>query len=82
MDASEIVLQRGSQPVLVFLHPQFAGLGSSCIGVKALFQQIDWYLARLICCLSTSQVGGRFSRLCEQVFPTIINSHDITCTII
>ena len=62
-DTSEIVLQRGSQPVLVFVHPQFAESGSSCIGVKALFQQIDWYLARLICCLSTSQVGGRFSRL-------------------
>jgi len=83
-DASEIAFQRGSQPVLVFLHPQFAGSGSSCIGVKALFQQIESSSFNMLFEYFTSwqQILETSGFLCEQVFPTIINSHAIICMII
>jgi len=42
--------------------------------IKALSQQMGWYLACLVYCLSAS--------LCEQILPTVIYGHDITCTII
>ena len=52
--ASEVVVHSGSHPVVFFFHPQLAGSGSFCIVVRAFFQQMDWYLACLMCCLSTS----------------------------
>ncbi len=51
-DASEIVVHSGSQPVATWVR-KF---------LYAFFQQLDWYIVHLRCCLSASHIGGRFSR--------------------
>ena len=54
----------------------FAGSGSSYIRISAFFQQVDWCIARLMCCFCASWVGGRFSRLLDfRVNNTIINTY-------
>ena len=64
-DASGRLVHTGCHPVWSFFQPQSAGLGRSGSGIRARFQQLDWWLALLMCCSSAANVGGRFSRLLD-----------------
>ncbi|KAK3878934.1 hypothetical protein Pcinc_016476 [Petrolisthes cinctipes] len=61
-EASGNVVQRGCQPVASFIQPQSDGLGNSGFKTRALFQQLAWRHAHLMCCWSAACVGGMLSR--------------------
>lgn len=61
-DTSGIVVHTGRyDPPEVTIHPHLVGEGIVYCATRLLFQILAWRVARLMCCVKASAVGGMFS---------------------